>query len=68
MPERLDVLKDALQAALGERAGPVVADRGELTVEVAHGDLGAAMMALRDEPSLAFSTLIDLIGMDYHHD
>ena len=65
MTERLDVLKDALQAALGERAGSVVADRGELTVEVAQGDLAAAMKALRDEPSLAFSTLIDLIGMDY---
>jgi NADH-quinone oxidoreductase subunit C len=65
MPERLEVLKEALQAALGERARSVVADRGELTVVVAHGDLAAAMQALRDEPSLAFSTLIDLIGMDY---
>jgi hypothetical protein len=41
MPETLDVLKDALQAALGERARTLVADRGELTVEVAHGDLVA---------------------------
>ena len=65
MTERLDVLKDALQAALGERARSVVADRGELTIEVAHGDLTAAMQALRDDPALGFSTLIDLAGMDY---
>jgi NADH-quinone oxidoreductase subunit C len=65
MTERLDALKDALQAALGERARSVVADRGEITVEVAHGDLVAAMTALRDDPALAFSTLVDLAGMDY---
>jgi len=65
MPETPDVLKEALQAALGERVRTLVVDRGELTVEVAHGDLVAAMTALRDDPALDFSTLIDLIGMDY---
>jgi NADH-quinone oxidoreductase subunit C len=65
MPDRLDVLQDALKTALGERVRSVVADRGQLTVEVAHGDLIDAATTLRDDPALAFSILIDLIGVDY---
>ena len=65
MPDRIDVLKDALHAALGDRIRASVVDRGEITLEVAPADLVAAMKVVRDDPALAFSTLIDLIGMDY---
>ncbi len=65
MSQRLDVLQDALKTALGDTARAPVADRGELTLEVAPGDLGQAMTKLRDDPALAFSILIDLAGVDY---
>ena len=65
MSDRLDVLQDALQAALGERMIASVRDRGELTIGIAQGELPGAMKALRDDPSLAFTILIDLLGMDY---
>jgi NADH-quinone oxidoreductase subunit C len=65
MPTRLELLDQALDTALGPRLKAKSLDRGELTIEVAAGELDAASRALRDDPSLAFSTLLDLIGVDY---
>ena len=65
MPGQIDVLQEALRATLGERMGALVSDREQLTLEVAARDLANTMKALRDGPTLAFSTLIDLLGMDY---
>ena len=58
-------LQTALAAALGGRIAKQTVDRGQLTLEVAAPDMVDAMRALHGEPSLAFTTLIDLIGMDY---
>src|SRR5215831_5167418 len=61
----LDDLQAALAATLGTRMRSSAADRGELTIEVTSADAVDALTALRDEPKLAFSTMIDLIGVDY---
>ena len=58
-------LQSALTGILGERIGKQTVDRGQLTLEVAAGDLSTVMKQLRDEPSLAFSIMVDLLGMDY---
>ena len=55
----------ALTGALGERIRRQVVDRGQLTIEVAAADLLAACAKLRDDPALAFTTLIDILGLDY---
>ena len=48
-----------------ESLGKVTVDRGETTIEIAAKDFPAAAKVLRDDPTLAFSTLLDLIGVDY---
>ena len=40
-------------------------DRGQVTVGVAAGDVVQACTTLRDDPTLAFSMLIDAFGIDY---
>jgi NADH-quinone oxidoreductase subunit C len=61
----LESLQASLAAALGDRITKQVVDRGELTLEVGAKDVIDACMALRDEASLAFTTMVDLIGIDY---
>ena len=56
-------LASALVARFGDAAVQVVQPRGEVTLEVAAGDLLAACTALRDE--FGFDTFIDLCGIDY---
>ena len=60
---------ETLQAALAATVGPLVKaetiDRGQLTIDVAAADLVAACTRLRDDPQLAFTTMIDLIGIDF---
>jgi NADH-quinone oxidoreductase subunit C len=58
-------LQGALTTALGGRARARVLDREQLTVEVEPGELIAALTALRDDSALDFSTLVDVIGIDY---
>ena len=58
-------LQSALTGILGERIRKQLLDRGQLTLEVGAGDLSSVMKQLRDEPSLAFSIMVDLLGMDY---
>jgi NADH-quinone oxidoreductase subunit C len=65
MTTRLGQLQEDVAAALGERIAGSVADRGELTIVVKAADLASAMKTLRDDPSLSFSLLIDLLGIDY---
>ena len=65
MTERLASLERDVAAALGTRLVRAAADRGELTVEVAAADLREAARLLRDDESLAFSTLVDLCANDY---
>ncbi len=65
MSARTELLDKALDAALGERIRAKVIDRDQLTIEASPGDLVAVATVLRDDPSLGFSTLLDLIGVDY---
>jgi NADH-quinone oxidoreductase subunit C len=65
MPGSLDDLQSALDAALGGRVKARAVDRGQLTIEVASGDLEGVATTLRDHEALAFSTMLDLLGVDY---
>ena len=65
MAGSLDDLQSALGAALGARLLASALDRGQLTVDVGAADAVAALTALRDDPKLAFSTMLDLVGVDY---
>jgi NADH-quinone oxidoreductase subunit C len=60
---------EALAARIGERFGEtlvsVASTCGELTFEVAKGDLLDVAQALRDEPGFGFEMLIDICGVDY---
>ena len=61
----LESLQAELATALGDRIRRQVVDRGQLTLEVAPGDLASAATTLRDDSRLAFTTLIDLLGVDF---
>ena len=65
MAAAIESLQGDVAAALGAMLVRAAADRGELTVEVAAADLVAACRILRDERTLAFSTLADLCANDY---
>jgi len=65
MAGSLDDLQAALAAVLGERLRGRTVDRGQLTIDVAAPDLVPAATALRDHEGLAFSTMLDLLGVDY---
>jgi NADH-quinone oxidoreductase subunit C len=59
------VLKETLQAALGEKLKSITLALGEVTVVVRASDYLAAMQILRDEAGCKFEQLIDLCGVDY---
>jgi NADH-quinone oxidoreductase subunit C len=61
----LETLQASLGAALGERIRSQAVDRGQLTLEVASSDLPGVCQKLRDDPALAFTTLVDVVGIDY---
>ena len=61
----LDNLQAALATALGERIRAQAVDRGQLVIEVAPEALLETCARLRDDEALAFSTLLDVIGIDY---
>ena len=65
MAATLETLQSALAAALGPQVKAQAVDRGQLTIDVAASDLVAACTKLRDDPQLRFTTLIDLLGLDY---
>ncbi len=65
MQGTVEELQTALAAALEGRIRSKAVDRGQLTIEVAPEDLVAACTRLRDDPALAFTLLLDLIGIDY---
>jgi len=61
----LESLQAALTAALGSRIRAQAVDRGQLTIEVPPEALLEAGTILRDDETLAFTELLDLIGIDY---
>jgi len=64
MSASLETLQAAIASALGERVRSQSLDRGQLTIEVAAADVVAACTTLRDDPALAFTTAIDVFGID----
>jgi NADH-quinone oxidoreductase subunit C len=65
MAGSLDTLQSALDAALGERIRSRRLERDEITLEVGAKDLVAACTLLRDDRALGFTTLVDLLGVDF---
>ena len=65
MQATLETLQSALAAALGPQVKAQTIDRGQLTIDVAAADLVAACTRLRDDPQLQFTTMVDLIGIDF---
>ena len=65
MQGTLEALQGALTTALGSRVKAQVLDRGQLTLELDAGDLIEAAKKLRDDPALAFTIMVDLLGIDY---
>ncbi len=61
----LEALKSTLLECLGEAQVSVSERLGELTLVVPAQRYFETAIILRDEPRLAFDTLIDLCGMDY---
>jgi NADH-quinone oxidoreductase subunit C len=65
MAARIELLQTAVEAALGDRIRASSVDRGQLTVEMGAADFLDAAAKLRDDATLRFSELLDLIGIDY---
>jgi NADH-quinone oxidoreductase subunit C len=62
---KIELLQQALTAALADRVRESVIDRGQLTLEIAPADLLQVATKVRDDPTLAFTEMVDLIGVDY---
>ena len=61
----LENLAKSLRGALGDKLIGTQVRHGELTINVHAEDIFTASEMLRDDPILAFDTLIDLCGIDY---
>lgn len=60
-----ETVRDAVAAALGDKARRVDLKLGEVTVVVAAKDYLEACRVLKDAPGCRFEQLIDLCGLDY---
>jgi NADH-quinone oxidoreductase subunit C len=60
-----EAVRDAVAAALGDKARSVTLKLGEVTVVVAAKDYHEAARLLRDAPGCRFEQLLDLCGVDY---
>jgi len=65
MSTRLQTLKSALEAALGDKIKTLVEARGELTLTVKAADYLSVAKTLHGDESLKFEQLVDLCGLDY---
>ena len=61
----LENLTESLRGVLGEKLIGTQLRYGELTINVPAEDILTVSEVLRDNPMLAFDTLIDLCGIDY---
>jgi NADH-quinone oxidoreductase subunit C len=61
----IETLAAALKDALGDKLVSIKDELGEVTAVVRAPDLLGVATALRDTPTLRFSQLIDLCGVDY---
>ena len=64
---RTDTLAAAIESHLGSRVRRLAGVSGEVTFEVAAGDLLEVARTLRDAAELQFEQLIDVCGVDYLH-
>ncbi|HEY4082426.1 MAG TPA: NADH-quinone oxidoreductase subunit C [Burkholderiaceae bacterium] len=62
---KLDTLKAALEAVLGEKIQKLHIALGEITLTVSAADYFGVAQTLKSHPDLAFEQLIDLCGLDY---
>ena len=62
---KLDTLKAALEAVLGEKIQTLHVALGEITLTVSAVDYLGVAQTLKSHPDLAFEQLIDLCGLDY---
>jgi len=62
---RVERLAELLKEVLGELAGGLTSDLGELTLDVAAADYLTVARQLRDHEVLGFEQLVDLCGVDY---
>jgi len=60
-----EAVRDAIAAALGDKARSVTLELGEVTAVVAAKDYHEAARILRDAPDCRFEQLMDLCGVDY---
>lgn len=60
-----ETVRDAVAAALGDKAKRIDLKHGEVTVIVAAANYLEAALILRDHPACRFEQLIDLCGVDY---
>ena len=61
----LEALQSALRTALGDRIRRETVERGQLVIDVPAAEAAQAFNTLRDDAALAFTTLVDLLGVDY---
>jgi len=64
-PTRLEILAQAVTAALPGKLTPVANHTRELTYEVPGNELKAVAQVLREAPSLQFEMCMDVCGVDY---
>ena len=62
---KLDQLQTDVTSALGDKMGKLIVDTDQLILEVSAANYVSAATILRDHPTLEFSQLIDLCGVDY---
>ena len=65
MAASLETLQAALATALGDKLRKAVVDRDQLTIEVDAKDFVESAARLRDDRTLAFTEMLDLVGIDY---
>ena len=63
--QTLEALQGATRAALGDRVRKETVELDQLVLDVPAAEAIAALTTLRDDPSLGFTILIDLLGVDY---
>ena len=67
MSDRYEKLAARIDERFGEQMKRVQSTCGELTYELAKGDLIEIATALRNEADFGFEMLMDVCGVDYLH-
>jgi NADH-quinone oxidoreductase subunit C len=65
MTDQYETLDDRIDERFGDQVTRIASSCGELTIEVAKGDLIAVATAMRNEPEFGFEMLMDVCGVDY---